>query len=216
LASEKQPGDEFEPGEASETVVSLSQVLLAPLDALFKAQVHAGRSFLNFLLQISYGHKRRNAEGQPEVAPERSDGVDTIFSVDFVQEVPGADGAGTVRQKVSVPALALVPLRPLAIEQAEIALAMTVTHIGEHRQLRKVERDKQPDHTDPPWYLVDDPISLRGHVAPTGKSESNDPRVQVTVTVSSMPMPSGLEKLLTTLTQAAQAENMPPKPKDNK
>jgi len=216
LANEKQPGDELEPGEASETVVSLSQVLLAPLDALFKAQVHAGRSFLNFLLQISYGHKTRNAKGQPEAGAETSDGVDTIFSVDFVQEVPGADGNGKLRQKVSVPALALVPLRPLAIEQAEIAQAMTVTHVAEHRQLRKTERDKQPDDSDPPWYLVDDPISLRGHVAATGKSDSNDPRVEVTVKVSSVAMPSGLDKLLTTLTQAAQAENMPPKPETKK
>ena len=41
---------------ASLSEISLSQAILAPLDALFKAQVHAARSFLNLLLQIGYPH----------------------------------------------------------------------------------------------------------------------------------------------------------------
>ncbi len=40
-------GDEFKPGPAASTVISLSQILLAPLNAIFKAQVHAARSFVN-------------------------------------------------------------------------------------------------------------------------------------------------------------------------
>src|SRR4051812_22916894 len=46
-----------EPQPAAETVLSLSQALLAPLDAILKAQLHASRSFLNFLLQIGYPHQ---------------------------------------------------------------------------------------------------------------------------------------------------------------
>lgn len=211
MANAKQTGDEFEPGEASDTVVSLSQLLLAPLDALFKAQVHAGRSFLNFVLQLSYGHQRRDASGQP--TKDDPTKPDTIFTVDFVHEVPAPSEVapgGTVRQKVSVPALALVPLRPLAVEQAQIDLAMTVTYLGEHRQLRRQERADQPPSDKPPWYLVDDPISLRGNVAAPSASEGNQPLVRVSVKVSSIPTPSGLDKLLTTLTQSAQAQNVLP------
>jgi hypothetical protein len=47
----------FTEAPAAQTVLSLSQALLAPLDALLKVQVHAARSFLNFLLQMGYPHK---------------------------------------------------------------------------------------------------------------------------------------------------------------
>ena len=233
MADEKNPGDELEPGAAAETVVSLSQILLAPLDAIFKAQVHAGRSFLNFLLQLSYDYKPEpsressalGAAGVPSV-PKRPD---TIHSVDFVQEVPGplVDGktTGPPRlQKVSVPALALVPLRPLSIQEAEVALAMEVTFIGEHRQTRKAERDKasadtaasgsKPEH---PWYLVDHPISLRGHVASdTDKTAGDRPMIRVSMKLGVVPTPSGLDKLLTTLTQSANVADIDPNDNSSK
>jgi hypothetical protein len=203
------------PNAADQKLVSLAQVLLAPLDALFQAQVHAGRSFLNFLLQLSYrdrpDERKRDAAPADEKAPK---GPDTIFTVDFVQEVPGpigADGkpADSQLQKVSIPALALVPMRPLAIEEAEVNLAMEVTEIGDHQQLRSAEA-KQPSDP-PPWWLVPNPISLKGHVGNASESDrtsmTEKRMVQIKVKVGSVATPAGLEKLLTTLTQSAQVQN---------
>jgi len=202
--------------KAQEQFVSLAQVLLAPLDALFQAQVHAGRSFLNFLLQLAYDDKPREREKTPPAdaaaAPSRPD---TIYSVKFVQEVPGpADTDGTPSrqlQEVSIPALALVPVRPLAIEEAEVNLAMEVTNIGKHEQFGPAKQ--ADDGPPPPWWLVRDPISLRGHVAnaaPVSSSDSLTQKrlVQIKVKVAPVATPAGLEKLLTTLTQSAQVKNV--------
>src|SRR3569833_3922135 len=64
MAEEKKDkGQDFEEGPAAQAMVSLSQALLAPLDSIFKAQIHAARSFLNLLLQLGYGHRPVNREG---------------------------------------------------------------------------------------------------------------------------------------------------------
>jgi hypothetical protein len=70
----------------------------------------------------------------------------------------------------------------------------------------------------PGWFLVDEPISLRGHVASaepvrapgdeSQPSSGSDKRlIQIKVNVSTVPTPSGLEKLLTLLTQTSKVEN---------
>jgi hypothetical protein len=190
MADEEKSGEELVAGEAAETVVSLSQILLAPLDAIFKAQVHAGRSFLNFVLQLSFGHKEEEISGAaPPPPPSDSD---KIYTVDFVQEVPPLDAAHATEpprlQKVSVPAIALVPLRPLAIQEAEFDLAMEVTWIGAHRQTRQALRDHLPVPTGHPWYLVKDPISLRGHVAPVPAAEGKGDQPHIKVKVKLDPL----------------------------
>src|SRR3569833_4616551 len=64
---------DFEEGPAAQAMVSLSQALLAPLDSIFKAQIHAARSFLNLLLQLGYGHRPDNREGMA-IPPRRGEG----------------------------------------------------------------------------------------------------------------------------------------------
>jgi len=155
--------------------------------------------------------------------------------MNFVQEVPGppkADGTsgGTVLQKVCIPTLSLVPLRPLSIESAEVELAMEVTYIEKHKQMRQSVRKSAADTSqrttpaakEPGWFLVDDPISLQGYVAPqnpaaprapseAAPAESSDKRlIHIKVNVGTVPTPSGLEKLLTTLTQSSRIENVNP------
>lgn len=47
-----------EPNEQeSSKSISLSEALLAPLNAIFEAQIHASRAFLSFFLQMGFRHK---------------------------------------------------------------------------------------------------------------------------------------------------------------
>lgn len=48
----------------SEGELSLSQAILAPLDAIFKAQIHAGRSYINMLWQMAYPHLPVDSKGR--------------------------------------------------------------------------------------------------------------------------------------------------------
>src|SRR5690606_12458636 len=43
--------------EKDSNIVTLSEAFLAPLESIFKAQVHAARSFLSFILQMGFRHK---------------------------------------------------------------------------------------------------------------------------------------------------------------
>jgi hypothetical protein len=224
MADPTKTGDALEPDEAARSVVSLSQVLLAPLDALFKAQVHAARSFLNFVLQLSYEDKAPATGGAAAASAGAPKQPDTIFSIDFVQKVPplppatpGGQPGPERLQKVSVPVLALVPLRPLAVQEAEFNLAMEVTWVGRHRQMRKqpvragasAAEAAAAEKKQPPWYLVREPISLRGLVAASPSNDAGDKRlIKVNVKLAPVATPAGLEKLLTTLTQSASASDV--------
>ncbi len=61
--AENNNNKETEAKPASVADISLSQVLLAPLDAIFKAQIHAARSFINMLLQLGYKHQSVDEKG---------------------------------------------------------------------------------------------------------------------------------------------------------
>lgn len=195
--------------QAAEAVISLSQALLAPLDAIFKAQLHAARSFLNLLLQIGYPH-------QPAEATElRGRGIP--YTLDFYNDVAMGEGK-TSRQKISVPALALVPITPLAVESAEFTFDMAVSHIAQHSQIQVSERaalEGEPEglrEQRRPWYLVSDPRSIRGRLAAPASGRPGDrseATIHVTVKVGRVPPPSGLDKLLTSLTQMSEVKEVP-------
>lgn len=214
----------FDEGPASGAIISLSQALLAPLDAIFKAQIHAARSFLNMLLQLGYPHKPIDEEG--EHVPEKKEGKteagpagekqpqkDLPYNLNFHYETM-IDGK-IQQRKVSIPALALVPVAPLAVESAEFKFGMAVTWIKRHRQIQEsemktleTEKAKGYGRSKRPWFLVDDPISMRGLISPHGKKEeteetTQDSTIQIEVKVGKLPMPAGLDKLLTSLTQTS-------------
>src|SRR3569833_2478835 len=116
MAEEKKDkGQDFEEGPAAQAMVSLSQALLAPLDSIFKAQIHAARSFLNLLLQLGYGHRPVNRAGMAN-PPRRVVGdlcreavpapLFTPYYLDFYHD--DTNGEQTRRQKISIPALARI------------------------------------------------------------------------------------------------------------
>jgi hypothetical protein len=139
----------FTEAPAADTVLSLSQAILAPVDALLKVQVHAARSFLNFLLQIGYRHKpklpadttgRSPAEGDAagDGDADKDEGKEGIpYQMDFYRST----GKGK-REKISVPTLALVPVSALGVTSSEFSFAFHVREIAKHRQIRAQESEK--------------------------------------------------------------------------
>lgn len=199
--SNQEKNMEIQPSALSS--VSLSQVLLAPLDAIFKAQIHAARSFLNMLLQIGFPHKPVGEDGYPI----EDDGQH--YNQEFCYETE-IDGQRKTC-KVSIPSLALVPVAPLAVESATFKLEMRVESVAEHNQIQESEKktvDKEQGNygnSKRPWFLVQKPISIRGNIAPSNPNgehrTDNKATIQIEVNVNKTSMPSGLDKLLTFLTQ---------------
>lgn len=199
--------DSKETRPAENTPVSLSQAILAPLDAIFKAQVHAARSFLNLLLQIGYPHHPVDKDGEPVDA---ADG--TPYELEFQYSLT-VDGK-VEQHSAKVPALALVPIAPLAVDTASFRLALRVQQIAPHDQIQASEADTVKeeaksgfDRQRRPWYLVDDPISVEGTFAPTAPASAataQQATIQVEVTLGRIPSPAGLDRLLTSLGQSAK------------
>ena len=194
---EKTPESNIEAKPAVIDTISLSQALLAPLDAIFKAQIHAARSFLNMLLQIGYPHQPVTDGVKHKYGEGKHYNQDFYFDAEI-------NGKKETR-KVSIPALALVPVAPLAVESANFRLEMRVDHITAHTQMQKSEVDKLKeeqqagfDTTNRPWFLVDQPISIKGSIAPSRSENtlqtqtSQKSTIQIEVKVAKTAMPAGL------------------------
>jgi len=217
-------GDGFTPGPASESVISLSQAILAPLDALAKAQVHAARSFLNLVLQVGYPHS-------PWIATEK-DAKPAADEASYSQtfRIDGEDGKVI---EISVPTLALVPLQPLGIESATFNLEMAIREVSHHEQMQaseqaslkrehetnkdlrsQVQGGAAPPQDARPWYLVSEPVSVRGTLSDPGdgKSAQKLASIKMDVKLSRLPTPAGLQKLLVAMTQNSSLKTIPDKP----
>ena len=211
---------------ASIAEISLSQAILAPLDALFKAQVHAARSFLNLLLQIGYPHVECDSQGNPIIYPHAkldlqgnpvSNGPETKPLSVYTEDFFTTDQDGN-KMKVSIPSLALVPITPLTIDNASFKLNFKVGNTDVHTQMQASEKkitdaekanDSGWDETKRPWFLVSDPVSFRGNVAPsanekTESSQSSSSVINIEINLCRQPLPAGLDKLLTFLQESSK------------
>ncbi len=192
--------------------ISLSQAILAPLDALFKAQVHAARSFLNLLLQMGYPHVELDEKGVPLIDEKDGKGV---YTQDFVFEDPEGK-----KMKVSIPSLSLVPVAPLTIDSANFKLNFKVENNHTHSQIQDSEKEsvEKESHTEwnstnRPWFLVKDPVGFSGNIAPAGgsRNESSDRSssvINIEINLVRQPLPAGLDKLLTALQQSSYVKNI--------
>ncbi|MEH6649400.1 MAG: DUF2589 domain-containing protein [Motiliproteus sp.] len=181
-------------GRAADTDISLEQALLAPLDSILKAQVHSARSFLNLILQLGY----------PDASDPDSDGQPYSLKFKYV------DGEGG-EQWVSIPALSLVPIAPLAVDSASFDLEMAVRKITKSRQMRTSVATEEQASADRPWFLVEKPVNIQGVIAPPSQGQSEhhneaQSSIKISINVKSIPMPAGLSKLLTSLTQMGQID----------
>jgi hypothetical protein len=193
------------------TRLTLEQALLAPLDSILKAQLHSARSFLNLLLQLGYPHKEKDDD---------SDGHPYSLDFHFTQEGE--------TQKLSVPALSLVPISPLAVDSANFQLEMSARRVVKQAQIRDsekqksdAEKDKGYDRYQRPWFLVDKPVNIEGDIVASSGSESakhsdTQSAIKININVKSVPLPAGLDKLLSSMSNMSQIQPVEPKSPTNK
>jgi len=186
--------------------ISLSQAILAPLLSIFKAQVHAARSFLSFLLQIGTPHIPVDGEGEAQTTA----GEEPLYMQTFRLKRMNSDGKEETVE-IKIPSLSLVPIAPLGVESAEFEFDFRVENYHRHRQMQKSEdpalekeKVKGYDAHYRPWYLIDNPINFDGNVAPSASVESGSSAgqvIKIKIKVSRQPTTAGLDKLLTSFNQ---------------
>jgi len=194
---------------AAITQISLSQALLAPLDAIFKAQIHSARSFVNLILQLGYHHNSVDDKGNVS----KDEGKP--YYLEFIHETE--ENGIPKKQKISVPALAAVPISPLAVESAEFDFSMNIESTAKHSQVQKSRDEGLNDvnRNRRPWFLVDQPISVRGTLAPgeqstrSGEIKSNS-AIHISVKVGPAKVPAGLNRFLTSLSELSSISDVTP------
>lgn len=189
--------------EVGNVVVSLSQAMLAPLDALFKSQIHAARSFLNLILQLGYPHDDQAAAGTGDEPPP---GPQKPFELEFAYSANDPVSNVSKDYVIKVPQLALVPINALTIDSAEIKMGLNVTHVDEHSQMQDSRADPEAHR---PWYLVQNPISLQGTISSNSSSSSkgtdtSNTSIDITIKLSKSSIPAALDNLLVSLSKSTE------------
>jgi hypothetical protein len=197
---------------AASTPLSLSEAILAPLDSIFKAQVHSARSFINFLFQMAYPHLPLKDDGSVNWALVTED-MKKPYTLDISYLKQDGQSTGTIK----IPSLALLPIAPVGVDEAEIKFALSVEEVGSHHVIQDSEEgtvDKEQNdwgRKKRPWFLIDDPKSIRGTFTPRSQnsddsenSTKNTNAIEISIKVKRVPTPAALEKALSVLTQTIQ------------
>jgi hypothetical protein len=101
---------------------------------------------------------------------------------------------------LAIPNLALLPIKPLAICEADFSyeFAVSTEKTTNYKQMGAAF-EKSDDEKERPWFLVKEPKSIKGNFA-TQKADSTDAVIKINVKVGNTEMPYGLEKLMVHLT----------------
>lgn len=216
--------------------ISLSSALLAPVNSIFEAQIHAARAFLNFILQMGFRHhltdkelkeaskedkqreesRRKAREEMKGIFKEKKEKgelsreqvarlqeLSCEYGDLYQQMINYVDNTGN-QFVVNIPNLALLPIKPLAITEADFSYEFEVSSENEEfKQMGAVYKDPSKEK-DRPWFLIREPKSIRGHYA-ARKQESNEATIKINIKVGNTEMPYGLEKLLVHLTNSMDA-----------
>jgi hypothetical protein len=105
---------------------------------------------------------------------------------------------------ISIPNLALLPIKPLAISEADFSYEFeVVSQNAEYKQMGAAIKDSDKEE-DRPWFLIKNPKSIRGNFA-SRKEDSSETTIKINIKVGNTEMPYGLEKLLVHLTNSMDA-----------
>ena len=186
---------------AANRQVSLSEAILASLDSVFKAQVHASRSFLNFLFQMAYPHLPVKQDGSTDIE-NASEDKKRPYTVD----IPYINDQGK-EDVIRIPTLAMIPIAPLGVDEASIRFSLSIEDVGNHTQMQSSEGGNMTDDSfkdKRPWFLVGDPKSLRGTFQPIENTESSKKSnvIDIAITVKRVPIPDALQKTISALSQS--------------
>ena len=233
-------------------LLSLSSALLAPVNSIFEAQIHAARAFLNFIFQMGFRHQagekekeewnanpekytdeleelkaRENAKLKINALNEKRKGGSELTDEEveelkrllvehgdlYQQSFDFMDNSGNMFS-VNVPNLALLPIRPLAIQEAEFSYNFMVknseTKNYEQNPTRKLlkKTTEKDEPTKSPWFLIKEPKSIQGHFVEKGEEErSSAAAIKVNIKIGNTEMPYGLEKLIVHLTNSVDILN---------
>jgi uncharacterized protein YaiL (DUF2058 family) len=153
--------------------------------------------------QVEYNKLRKkedlSAEEKEEKAKldrllEDNDMKEDVWTMRF-QYVDGQNQEHTI----IIPALALVPVQPLAIKRASFDFFMSVESKYEQyiqNQPSRVGKEESP------WFFIQ-PKRIRGKID-TNESNVKKAGINISVEVESTPIPQGLANLLTSLTQSGR------------
>jgi hypothetical protein len=231
---------------ASFSQLNLSEALLAPLNAIFEAQVHAARSFLSFILQMGFRHKytpvdikklEEDKETNKEVLETINEELEARIEVERLRKLQ-RDGTITDEQFlelklllskwddlhsqdfiyideegkenwVSIPNLALIPVKPLSIDNASFQFNMSIN--DKYENYNTIKGSAKADY-ERPWFLIQ-PKRLTGNIASKSATE-NQATISIQISVKSTEMPNGLNRLLTMMNESSRilpVENRPEK-----
>ncbi len=156
--------------------------------------------------------KKRDLEADNQTLP-RSD-VQRLKELNakhgnlFSQIIEYYDDAGN-EMMLNIPNLALLPVKPLSINEAEFSYEFEVSKTKEwtNRQGENwVKEDKKGSSR--PWYLIKEPKSLRGRIGAKkvkSKEETeSSSAISIRMKIGTTEMPYGLEKLMVHLTNSSE------------
>lgn len=123
--------------------------------------------------------------------------LDEMYSMDFKY----FDG-NNVEHKISVPALALVPVQPLAIKSASFDFFMSVD--SKYENYEQMQPGRSGDSIRP-WMFIG-PKRIKGTIG-SEDSKKTSAGISIKVEVESTPLPQGLSNLLISLTQSTKIKN---------
>lgn len=130
--------------------------------------------------------------------------LNTKYGDLYYQSIDFIDQTGN-QFLLGVPNLALLPIKPLAISEADFSYEFAVSsESSNYDQMGAAIENAKGKDEKRPWFLIKEPKSLQGHFT-TRKEESSERSIKINVKVASTEVPYGLEKLLVHLTNNIEA-----------
>lgn len=119
----------------------------------------------------------------------------------YQQFIPYVDAEGNDRT-LSIPNLALLPIKPLAIQSANFKFELRVK--DELKSVDSTIRSAVKANPKRPWFLIEDPKVIAGEFSPHQKEDSIEKTIKIDVTIGTVEIPQGLSKLISSLTSIAE------------
>ena len=227
MADQTKSRPENSPEPEPDDSITLSAALLAPLNAIFEAQVHAARAFLSFVLQMGFRHQYT----KEEVAELKKDPQKNKEAIEDIEEEKNdTKRISVLEQKASLTEAEKAELMTLKIKWDDMRMQkfnyfddkgnassyfvpnlaiLPIKPLGVQNANFKFELNVKSftedfnqmgtvkGATGARPWYLIKPKRITGEF---GKSEGNERSIKIEVNVGTTDMPYGLDKLLTSLT----------------